>query len=65
MAKSKTYTYEGEGPVTVALPGSASTIALEPGDTYESDNEAEQEALDANPDLSSGKRAKKSDKKDD
>ena len=61
MAKSKTYTYEGEGDVTIAIPGTASTITLSEGDTYEAETDAEQEALDANPDVTSGKPGRSKD----
>ena len=61
MAKSKTYTYEGEGSVTISVPGTASTISLEPGDSYEPQNDAEAEALEANPDVTSGKSRKRDD----
>lgn len=59
MAKSKTFTYEGDGPVSVAIPGTASMVNLQPGDTIEAENDAQAEAFEANPDLTKGGSVKR------
>jgi hypothetical protein len=56
MAQSKTKTFESnhEGPIAVAIPGTASSIYFTPGEvrTHETDDPAEIAALEANPDIS-------------
>ena len=56
----KTYRYEGDGPVTIAVPGSASTVTLESGDTVEAEDDAQAEAFEANPDLTAGSKRESS-----
>jgi hypothetical protein len=58
MAKSKTYTYQGEVPGSVVIPATGRMVELEPGDTVEAETEAEEAAYEANPDLASGSRAR-------
>jgi hypothetical protein len=64
MAKSKTYHSNAEGPITVAVPAQATTIRLEPGENYETDDPVVQESLEANSDVASGE-AKSSESEDE
>lgn len=58
-SKSKTFQSDHDGPIAVAVPGTASSINFEPGDTYETDDPAEIESLSANTDVSEVKGGSK------
>ena len=60
MAKTKTFQSDADGPIAVAVPGTASSISFEPGEkrTHETSDPAEIAALEANPDVSEVKASK-------
>ena len=56
-SKSRTYTSTAEAAITVVVPGH-STVTLEPGESFSTEDPAVVAALDGNPDLEAGKAKK-------
>lgn len=54
MAKSKTYHSNADGPISVSVPEQATTIRLEPGESFETDDPVVQASLDASSDVAKG-----------